>query len=58
MISLTLGELTAVARVSENAEAPVRFQQDGAPVEGLAGRRMAEFLDLAATRFGGESLSV
>jgi diphosphomevalonate decarboxylase len=57
-ISLTLGELTAVARVSENAEAPVRFQQDGAPVEGLAGRRMAEFLDLAATRFGGESLSV
>jgi len=57
-ISLTLAELTATARVLPASEAEIRFLQDGRPVEGSPGRRMAEFLDLVSTRFGGAPLAV
>ncbi len=46
-ISVTLGGLQATARVEAAAGgAGARFVQDGVAVGGLAGERMAEFLDL------------
>lgn len=57
-ISLTLEELTATARVFRARAGRPRFVQDGRVVEGLAGQRMASFLDLVATRFGGDPLAV
>ncbi|MFM7144364.1 MAG: diphosphomevalonate decarboxylase [Alphaproteobacteria bacterium] len=57
-ISLTLAELTATARVFPATAREPRFLQDRRPVEGVPGRRMVEFLDLVATRFGGDPLAV
>jgi diphosphomevalonate decarboxylase len=48
-ISWTVGGLTATATVSlDDSQTGPRFVQDGAVVAGVAGERMATFLDLAA----------
>lgn len=57
-ISLTLAELTATATVARAGAGEPRFRQDGRVVEGTPARRMEEFLDLVATRFGEDPLSV
>lgn len=47
-ISLTLAGLRATATVAPRRASGARFVQDGRPVEGVAGERMARFLDLLA----------
>ena len=47
-ISLTLAGLRATATVAPCPGAGPRFVQDGRPVEGVAGERMARFLDFLA----------
>jgi diphosphomevalonate decarboxylase len=52
-LSVTLGGLTATARVRASDRAPHRgFVQDGRPVTGVAGERMAAFLEDLARRGG------
>lgn len=47
-ISLTLAGLRATATVGTRRGAAARFVQDGRSVEGVAGERMARFLDLVS----------
>jgi diphosphomevalonate decarboxylase len=47
-ISLTLAGLRAVATVAPRRDAEARFVQDGRVVDGVAGARMARFLDFLA----------
>jgi diphosphomevalonate decarboxylase len=47
-ISLTLAGLRATATVGPGRDHGPRFVQDGRPVDGTAGARMAQFLDLLA----------
>lgn len=51
-ISLTLAGLRATATVGSCREKAPRFVQDGRPVEGVAGERMASFLDLLSGAAG------